>query len=122
MEGPTGQVSNADLRVFDEEDCRDFLALEIGVEIPPFLPYKAGIDHVYQRLLSRYGPANVADALSVLIELLEDDDSATGQGDDGDVWRSWRHDWRHRNVSLCSIFHFPSDLCPGALIALCVSG
>jgi len=82
---------------FDEETCRYFLR-EIGEQIVPFYPFSFGIDEVYTLLLERYGENWVADALSVLHELMEAADNASGLGDDGDIWRSWRHSWRHRNV------------------------
>jgi hypothetical protein len=40
-----------------------------------------------------YGRSQIADAISVFHELLEDESY------EGYVWRRWRHDWRHRNVS-----------------------
>jgi hypothetical protein len=83
--------------IFDEECCRYFLR-EIGEQIVPFYPFTFGIDEVYTQLLQRYGEDWVADALSVLQDLLEAEDNANGLGDDGDIWRSWRHSWRHRNV------------------------
>ena len=86
------------LGTFDEESCRFFLR-ETGQAIVPSFPFSIGIEKVYGLLLERYGLGEIADATSVLHELLEDQTSATGIGDDGDVWRSWRHQWRHRNVS-----------------------
>ena len=87
------------LGTFDEESCRFFLR-ETGEAIVPYFPFSIGIENVYGLLLERYGLGEIADATSVLHELLEDQTSATGIGDDGDVWRSWRHQWRHRNVSV----------------------
>jgi hypothetical protein len=57
------------------------------------------MEEVYSLILERYGYAGLPDATSVLQDLLESDGTAGGLGDDGDVWRSWRHSWRHRNVS-----------------------
>lgn len=91
-------VSSAD--VFDEESCRFFLR-ECGEQIVPFYPFEAGIDEVYNLLLEQYTVEEMSDVLSVLHELLEDDDNASGLGDDGDIWRSWRHAWRRRNVRNC---------------------
>lgn len=56
------------------------------------------MDEVYGSIVDRYGAEGSPDVLSVLQELLEDDETANGLGDDGDIWRSWRHSWRHRNV------------------------
>ena len=85
------------LSTFDEESCRFFLR-EVGERLVPFYPFSVGIEEVYSLLLERYGRPQIADSLSVLHELLEDEGNATGAGDDGDIWRSWRHSWRHRNV------------------------
>ena len=86
------------LGAFDEETCR-FLLRELGESIVPYYPFFYGIEQVYKCLLARYGENHVADAMSVLHELLEDDFVGIGFGDEGDPWRSWRYDWRHRNVS-----------------------
>jgi len=88
---------NPNLDTFDEESCRFFLR-EIGEKIVPLYPFTIGIEEVYSLILEQYGYASLPDATSVLQELLEDDGSASGLGDDGDIWRSWRHSWRHRNV------------------------
>ena len=87
---------------FDEESCRYFLQ-EIGEQIVPFFPFMFGIGEVHTLLLERYGEDWVADALSVLHELMEAEDNANGLGDDGDIFRSWRHSWRHRNVGFCTL-------------------
>ncbi len=90
------------LGTFDEESCRSFLR-QVGEDVVPFFPFSFGIEKVYALLLDRYGRRQIADATSVLQELLEDQHNADGIGDDGDVWRSWRFHWRHRNVSLSFI-------------------
>lgn len=86
------------LGAFDEEACRFFLS-EVGRVIVPRLPFSFGMEEVYARILDTYGVKGISDAISVLEELLEDETSAGGFGDDGDVFRPWRHGWRHRNVS-----------------------
>ncbi|KAJ9613594.1 hypothetical protein H2200_003536 [Cladophialophora chaetospira] len=86
-----------DLGTFDEEECRFFLR-EVGERIVPVYPFSFGMEEVYSLILERYGYAGLPDATSVLQDLLESDGTAAGFGDDGDVWRSWRHSWRHRNV------------------------
>jgi hypothetical protein len=86
------------LGTFDEESCRYFLN-EVGSRIVPFYPFGFGIEEVYSSILKRYGFENCADAVGIVQELLEDEQNARGLGDDGDIWRSWRHSWRHRNVS-----------------------
>lgn len=78
---------------FDEETCRMRLH-EIGDQIVPRYPFNAGMQEIYAILLGEYGKVNVADAISVLHELLEDESY------EGNIWRSWRHGWRHRNVSM----------------------
>lgn len=86
---------------FDEESCRFFLR-ELGLKVVQFYPFSVGMDEVFSQIMVTYGHDGAADVLSVLHELLEDESVALGSGDDGDIWRSWRHSWRHRNVSgLC---------------------
>ena len=84
---------------YDEEGCRDFLVHELGVEIPRFYRYAEGIHEVQKRIILRYGDHNFAKAMGVFKELLELDDNACGLGDDGDLWRSWRYDYKLRRVS-----------------------
>jgi hypothetical protein len=84
--------------VFDEEACRDFL-YEIGLEIPAMYDYGVGMDEVYTRMVARFGPQKIADCMGLLNDFLKDDSSATGHGDESDIWRSWRHAHRHRGVS-----------------------
>ena len=83
---------------YGDEDCHDFLTYELAYEIPIVFRYADGIHEVQKRLILRYGDENIARAMGVFQELLEDDD-ASGMGDDGDMWRSWRHDYKHRKVS-----------------------
>lgn len=90
------------LGVFDEESCR-FSLRQIGQRIVPLYPFSYGIDEVFNQIIDQYGFDGAADVLSVLQELLEDDGSAAGAGDDGDIWRSWRHGWRHRNVCISAL-------------------
>ena len=95
------RLAEADLRDdYEEEACRDFLVHEIGVEIPRFYRYAEGIEEVRRRILLRYGDVGYAKALGIFTELLERDDNASGLGDDGDLWRSWRHDYKRRGVSI----------------------
>ncbi|KAI9847642.1 MAG: hypothetical protein M1838_000818 [Thelocarpon superellum] len=81
---------------FDEERCRDFFVHELGVEIPRFYRYAEGIHEVRKRILLRYGDMNFGPVMALFRELLEQDDNAAGLGDDGDLWRSWRHDYKNR--------------------------
>lgn len=83
---------------YDDEECHDFLSYELAFEIPTVFRYADGIHEVQKRLILRYGDENIARAMGVFKELLEVDD-ASGMGDDGDMWRSWRHDHKHRRVS-----------------------
>ncbi|EXJ84114.1 hypothetical protein A1O3_04781 [Capronia epimyces CBS 606.96] len=85
-----------ELGCFDEESCRYFLR-EVGRRVVPFYPFTFGMEEVYSLILERFGYPGIPDVTSVLQELLENDDVAGGFGDDGDIWRSWRHSWRHRN-------------------------
>ena len=82
---------------FDEESCRYFLR-EVGSKVVPFYPFTFGMEEVYSLIVEEYGLAGIPDATSVLQDLLENERTAGGLGDDGDIWRSWRHSWRHRNV------------------------
>ena len=84
-------------QTFDEESCRYFLR-EVGERVVPAYPFDYGMEEVHSLILEKYGYEGIADATSVLQDLLEDDDVAAGIGDDGDIWRSWRHHWRRRNV------------------------
>ncbi|EXJ78822.1 hypothetical protein A1O1_09224 [Capronia coronata CBS 617.96] len=85
-----------ELGCFDEESCRYFLR-EVGSRVVPFYPFNFGMEEVYSLILERFGYPGIPDATSLLQELLEKEDVAGGFGDDGDIWRSWRHSWRHRN-------------------------
>ncbi|KAK4935742.1 hypothetical protein LTR10_023242 [Elasticomyces elasticus] len=85
-----------DLGCFDEDSCRYFLR-EVGIRVVPFYPFSFGMEEVYSLILERYGYDGIPDATSVLQDLLESEGDASGLGDDGDIWRSWRHSWRHRN-------------------------
>ena len=91
----------ADLGAFDEESCRYFLR-QVGARVVPFYPFTFGMEEVYSLMLKKYGASGIPDATSVLQDLLENEGAAGGFGDDGDIWRSWRHSWRHRNASLPS--------------------
>ena len=97
-ENPPISANIEDLGVFDEESCRYFLR-QVGARVVPFYPFSFGMEEVYSLMLERYGTAGIPDATSVLQDLLENEGTAGGLGDDGDIWRSWRHSWRHRNVS-----------------------
>ncbi|RMZ90592.1 hypothetical protein DV736_g2186, partial [Chaetothyriales sp. CBS 134916] len=89
-------IASVDIGTFDEESCRYFLR-EVGERVVPAYPFGYGMEEVYSLILEKYGYAGIRDALSLLQELLEDDDVAAGVGDDGDIWRSWRHQWARRN-------------------------
>ncbi len=90
-------AASYDLQVFDEESCRYFLR-QVGGRVVPSYPFDYGMEEVYSLILESFGYDGIADAISLLQDLLEDDDVATGIGDDGDIWRSWRYHWRRRNV------------------------
>ena len=91
-----------DAECFDEESARYFLR-EVGARVVPNYPFSYGMEEVNSLIVEEYGYDYVPDVWSVLQELLEEDDTASGLGDDGDVWRPWRYPWRHRNVSLPEI-------------------
>lgn len=66
----------------------------LGIEHVPRYPFEYGLQQIYAILLGEYGRSQIADVISVLHELLEDESI------EGYIWRSWRHEWRHRNVSI----------------------
>ena len=77
---------------FEEEECRDWLILELGEveQIPLTLSYDVGILEVRDRLIARYGPEREADAMTVVSDLINNKRNATGHGvDDGDIWAPW---------------------------------
>lgn len=94
------ECQDAGIQPYDDESCREFLAYELGEEIARFYRYTEGIHEVQKRLILRYGDENFAKAMSVFHELLELEDNASGLGDDGDFWRSWRHDYKQRRVRI----------------------
>jgi hypothetical protein len=83
---------------FDEEQCRSFVR-DLGEQIVGQTEWNEGMQEVYYRLLKEYSFLGISDALSVLQDLLEGDNNASGFGDDSDIWRPWRYNWKHRNVS-----------------------
>ncbi len=87
---------------YNDDACHDFIVYDLGFQIPLVYRYAEGIHEVQKRLIVRYGDENIARAMGVFREVLEVDD-ASGLGDDGDMWRSWRHDHKHRRVSCSSI-------------------
>ena len=91
------------IEAYEAESCRDFLVYELGVEVARFYRYTEGIHEVQRRVMLRYGDKNYAKAMNNFYELLELDDNASGLGDEGDAWRSWRHDYSWRRVCLQEI-------------------
>lgn len=92
----------SNLGSFDEDSARFFLR-EVGRRVVPCYPFALGMEEVYCLILENFGFDGIPDITSVLQELLEEDGSSDGAGDDGDIWRSWRYSWKHRNVSPASI-------------------
>ncbi|KAI9657808.1 MAG: hypothetical protein M1829_006874 [Trizodia sp. TS-e1964] len=85
-----------------DESCLDFLVHELGLEIPRTYRYAQGIHEVQKRLILRYGDENIARVMDIFNSLLEDENNAAGLGDDGDVWRSWRHDYKMRGTDFAN--------------------
>ena len=83
---------------FDEERCRDFLVHELGIEIARSYRYSEGIHEVRRRVKKRFGDDDYVNVMRLFDELLESDDNAAGLGDDGDLWRSWRHEYKLHKV------------------------
>jgi len=71
--------------------CRDFIVLELGEEehLPRLLPYKAGIQEVRSRLISRYGDEKIGQTMHIVYDLIENKKNAMGLGDEGDIWAPW---------------------------------
>ena len=88
------------IEAYEEESCRDFLVDELGVEVARFYRYTEGIHEVQRRVMLRYGEKNYAKAMNNFYDLLEQEDNASGLGDEGDAWRSWRHDYTRRRVRI----------------------
>jgi hypothetical protein len=100
MDGQTLFPSRAQrAQEFDEEAVRDFLVDELGLEIPRLYRYDQGIHEIHRRLITRFGDEHFARAMGIFQNLLEGEDNANGLGDDGDLYRSWRHDYKMRKVS-----------------------
>ena len=99
-EGPSDQDPQTGFKRFSIEDCKEII-YELGhfYRIPYHFRYKQGIEFVIRRLMQRYGDMNLDKALGVFNDILESG-SASGLGDDDDVWRSWRYSYHHQHVSL----------------------
>ncbi|KIW21547.1 hypothetical protein PV08_02127 [Exophiala spinifera] len=82
---------------FNEESCRWHIR-EAGMRVVPRYPFSCGIEEIYCLMLEQCGFPGLPDALSVIEDMLEQDGVADSMGDDGDIFRSWRHNWRHRNA------------------------
>ena len=93
MYPPTG------FKQFTNEDCKEAI-YELGHidRIPLNFRYKQGIEYIRTRLMHRYGDMNLNKALGVFNDVLENG-SASGLGDDDDIWRTWRHSYHHQHVS-----------------------
>jgi hypothetical protein len=82
---------------FDEESCRFFLR-EVGTRVVRNYPFSYGMEEVHSLIVEEYGEDGIPDVTSLLQEFLEGEEAIAGIGDDGDIWRAWRHHWRYRNV------------------------
>ena len=98
---PEDENSTSVRENYSEEACMDFIIYELGYGsgLPRDFRYAQGIDQVRTRLMLRYGDRNLDRAMGIFNEILESR-SASGLGDEGDVWRSWRHSHTHCRVSL----------------------
>ncbi|KAH0562527.1 hypothetical protein GP486_002787 [Trichoglossum hirsutum] len=101
----------------DEEAVRDFLVDELGLEVPRLYRYDQGIHEIHRRLITRFGDEHFARAMGVFQSLLEGEDNANGLGDDGDLYRSWRHDYKMRkeNLSEPGTPKFPGMVLPAPI-------
>ncbi|KAI9836426.1 MAG: hypothetical protein M1819_001457 [Sarea resinae] len=88
---------NKDLE-FDEDDCREFLQFQLGTEITRYFRYAEGVQEVKQRFVTRYGDTNTPKAMSIFYDVLRGENNASGLGDEGDIWRTWRHDFKLQGI------------------------
>lgn len=85
--------------MFNEEECRDFLN-EVGQVVVNTYIFSMGMEEAYTCIWRRYGLNGTSDAISLLHEMLEEDDVVgAGLGLDSDIWRPWKKNFRLRNVS-----------------------
>jgi hypothetical protein len=84
---------------FSVENIRDFIVARLAPYIPREYRYAEGIHEVRAKIFGQYGAKLYSKAMGIFYDLLESDDTASGHGDDGDVWRSWRHDFKNRKAS-----------------------
>ena len=85
--------------IFNEDECRDFLD-EVGQVVVNSYIFSMGMEEAYTCIWRRYGQQGTSDAISLLHEILEEDDVVgAGLGLESDIWRSWKKNFRLRNVS-----------------------
>ncbi|KAJ9634966.1 hypothetical protein H2204_005921 [Knufia peltigerae] len=83
---------------FDEESCRSYVR-EAGMRAVGAYSFTSGMEEIYCLMLEQCGLDGLPDAMSVIQDMMEGDGVADGLGDDGDIFRSWRHSWRQRNAN-----------------------
>jgi hypothetical protein len=84
--------------LFDEEDCRQWLN-EVGDTVLNRYYFPMGMEEAYSCIVYRYGLDNSSDAISLLHEILEEDDTVgAGLGLETDIWQPWKRAFRLRNV------------------------
>jgi hypothetical protein len=92
-------------REFDEDQCREFLSV-CGEKVVRSYLFSMGMEEIYACIWDRYGPDGTGDAISLLHEILEDEDIVgAGLGLDSDIWRPWKNNFKLRDVCL-----FPDTL------------
>ncbi|ETN42280.1 uncharacterized protein HMPREF1541_04221 [Cyphellophora europaea CBS 101466] len=86
-------------REFNEDECRDFLNA-VGDKVVNSYIYSIGMEEAYSSIWWKYGPDGASDAISLLHDILEEDDTAgAGLGLDTDIWRPWKKNFRLRNIN-----------------------
>ncbi|KAI9731400.1 MAG: hypothetical protein M1834_005306 [Cirrosporium novae-zelandiae] len=88
------------LGLFSREECIDFLVYKLGPQaVSEAQVYKGGLEWLFARLWEHYGAMDAIKAVDVFKDLVESEKNSWGLGDDGDIWRNWRHEWKLHNVN-----------------------
>lgn len=73
--------------------------LRLGIEIAREYRYTQGIREVQARVLEAFGEDHYPHAMRLFDDLLQGETNALGLGDEGDLWRSWRHEYQLKKVA-----------------------
>ena len=99
---PSGQYQSHDWDItvpFDEDECREFLG-RLGDKVVNTYNFVMGMEESYSAIYEKYGLQGTPDAISLLHEMLEEQDVVgAGLGLETDIWQVWKRAFRLRNVS-----------------------